>query len=443
MKKPFLPMMAASLLAALTILFLLAACAPAASPAEPLIAPSPEGPALVVYVQGGDLRRWDQATGQKEILFAAGNATAVTLSDDGQVAAFVRREVLNENEIDWLEQSALWAVDVSGDNPRELVPAADLRRQIGAVAGDSTTFAQLDWIPRTHRLLYSGVRYAVQAEGLSHALPAGVFRIDADTGQTAQLAGANESLRFVPAPDAQQVALLSSTALDFIAVDGSERRRGVLTYPQAGVPLPVFPVGVWARDAGSFVLAGPGESATPAALQLAIWRVPRDGAPAAPLASIMADSHPASVTFSPDGRQAAYYHWPEPAWLVVSLADDAGQGAGPLALPAAVEMGYANLHWSPSGAAYAFADDFAGDLFRLCAEAVTNADTCGESLALGGIAAGMRWLDATRFLYLTREPAGLFLATTTGAPATPIVTWLPDEAVGLGSFAAALRTPEP
>ncbi len=43
------------------------------------------------------------------------------------------------------------------------------------------SFPQMDWLPGTHRLLYSSWTYLVQAEGKSHATPRGLYLVDADS----------------------------------------------------------------------------------------------------------------------------------------------------------------------------------------------------------------------------------------------------------------------
>src|SRR3990172_13149451 len=44
-------------------------------------------PAVVTYVQDGNLLVWDQATGQRQTIFDSGDVTRVELSDDGRLVA--------------------------------------------------------------------------------------------------------------------------------------------------------------------------------------------------------------------------------------------------------------------------------------------------------------------------------------------------------------------
>ena len=394
-----------------------AATLPAASTSTPVSTASPLlGPgasAVVVYVKDGDLLVWDEATRETQTLFHADDAINLTLSDDGQVVAFLRRTLVRRSELDWYEQSALWAVDRSGANPRELVSAEELRAFLGTSDTQSSNIPQLEWIPGTHRLLFSGWTYIVQAEGESHAVPQGLYRVDADTSEITVILPAGNSLRFFPSPDGAWIALISSTGLGFIDLDGNGLRQDVLTYPAVGLLGPLFPVGVWTQDSSAFVVTGSLEDSPSTNQNFTIWRVPVDGSPAQPLAAVT-ESIVDSVTFSPDGRQAAYFRHAGPAgqatdfgWYVAPLSPEPGA----LSIPRWTSLFWKNLHWSPAGLAYAFADD---SLYPLCPDAAQDVEACGEGFPLGGDAARFYWLDGERFLYTTREPYDLYFGRRSG-----------------------------
>lgn len=418
-----------SVLSLLAAALMLSACAqpaatstasePPASPTSPPVSASPTrasdpgASAVVVFVKDGDLLTWDEATGQIRTLFAAGDAIRVSMSDDGQVVALLRRSVVTRTELDWYEQSALWAVDRTGENPRELVSAEELRRLLGASETDSTNIPQMEWIPGTHRLLYSGWTYIVQAEGESHAVPEGLYRADADASENAILLPAGNHLRFFPSPDGAQIALISSTGLSFVAVNGSGLRQDMLTYSPVGLLGPLFPVGIWSQDSSAFVVTGSLEDSPSTNQNFTLWRVPVDGSPAQPLAAVT-DSIVDSVTFSPDGLRAAFFRHAGPAgqatdfgWYVTPLVPETGA----LAVPRWASLFWRNLHWSPSGVAYAFAD---GSLYRLCPEAVQDLEICGEGLPLGEELASFYWIDDDRFVFVTREPYDLYFGALDG-----------------------------
>jgi hypothetical protein len=389
-----------------------------------------------VYVKDGDILAWDEATGESRTIFDAGDVIRVEPSDDGQLVAFLRRSVVQTSDVDWYEQSAIWVVDLSGQNPREVVSAEALRELLGASETDSSNIPEMTWIPGTHRLLFNGWTYLVQAEGESHAVPRGLVSVDADEGTQQVLVPAESNLRFVVSPDGQQVAILSPTALSFVDADGSDLRKDALTYPQVGIPGPLFPTGVWTEDSRAIVVTRFVDEDPAVGIDFGVWRVPVDGSAPAELAAIRR-SHPGSVTFSPDGQSVARIEYSDgvppqlAGWLITPLEG----GAGPLAIPGELEIGYASLHWSPDGRA------FTGSLEELCPGAMQDSEICDAPLSYGGSAAAIHWLDPTRLLLLTRDPAVLYLVVlddsgVSDATTVPVATWPLEDLVGRESFAA-------
>lgn len=365
--------------------------------------------AVVAFIKDGNIEVWNEATGQSETIFDSGDVVNLTMSDDAQVIAFLRRTVVKRSEMEWLEQSALWAVDLNGENPRELVLAEELRRLLNASETDSTNIPQTEWIPGTHRLLYTGWTYFVQAEGESHATPAGLYLADADALTNSILLPAEgNNLRFAPSPDGQQIALMSTTGLGFINTDGSNHRRGVFPYARVSMGGQAFPSGVWTRDAQAFLLATYLEKSFDTDPGLAIWRVPLEGSPAR-LTDPVTGTHQDFITFSPDGSYAAFFRneGGPSRWFITPLAGD----AIPLAIPKSSSLFVKNLHWSPSGSAYAIHE---GALVQLCPNAAQDVEVCGEVLALGDPLAEIFWLDGNRFFFVTRDPYDLYFGKLDG-----------------------------
>ena len=448
-----------SLLYVLTIIVLvtLAACAPsstsipeAATISEPTLTvitpqegatalpiPPTEPRVVVAFVTDGNIRLWDEATHQTQTIYASGDVRAVSMSEDGQFIAFTRHSWVGE-AMEGYEQGALWAVDRDGRNPRELVSAESLRQYLNAGQRDSTNFPQMEWVPGSHRMLFSGWKYLVQAEGESHAVPEGLFLVDAETLTENVLVPAGNHLRFMPSPDGRQIALMSLTGLSFINVEGSDLRQDVLTYPQVGQSVPLFPTGVWAQDSSAFVLTGSFESDPSFNLNFTIWRVPVDGSTPQALAAV-AKSHPGSVTFSPDGQRAAFLQSTEEqssqiaGWSITLLNGT----VSPLAIPSDLETGYASVHWSPAG------DLFTGNLRKLCPDAARDTDECDTRIHFWGNVATIHWIDGNRLLFLTRDPSVLFLGKmefveSWDGTTIPIVAWPVEDSVGPKQFTAAL-----
>jgi dipeptidyl aminopeptidase/acylaminoacyl peptidase len=405
---------------------------------SPAAAPSNEPGLTVAFVKDGNIQLWSESTGQVRMMLNSGDVIAVAVSDDGQVIAFVRRSVVQLASDEWFEQSALWAIDQDGGHPRELVSAESLRQRLNAAGRDSTNIPQMEWIPGTHRLLFSGWKYLVQAEGESHAVPEGLYLVDADALTDLTLVSSGNNLRFVPSPDGAQVALMSPNSLGFINVDGSSQRPDVLTYAEVGLAAPLFPTGVWTQDSRAFVMTGSFERDASSNLALVIWRVPVDGSTPTSLAGI-SRTEPGSVTFSPDGRKVAFVQTtdtqpPEIAgWMITQLIPE----TGPLATPTRIDFeGFANVNWSPTG------DAFTRNLRRLCPDAASDSDVCDVRIHFDGTLAALQWIDGNRILFLTRDPSVLFLGTMdfTGnmdGTTTPIVAWPLEDHVSSKSFTTA------
>ena len=389
--------------------------------------PSPSVPSLpigmieVAFVKDGNIQVWDEATQQTRTIVNTGDVFSVTMSDDGQRIAFTRGSWVGD-VFDGYEQFALWAMDRDGGNPRELISAQDLRQLINPSERESSNFFQLSWVPQSHQLIFSGTKYIVQAEGLSHAVPQGVYLVDTDDGSITELAGAAEHLRFLPSPDGKQIALMSPSDVDLINTDGSNKRQNILTYAEVGLTGPLFPMAAWTKDSRAIVVTGSFERNPGHEVNFTIWRIPSDGSSPEALTAIT-ESNPNSVNFSPDGKSISFVQAidQQPSdivgWSIKSLIPE----AGPLALPYyGKKTFYANLHWSPAGNAFAIKDQ---DLLQLCPNATDDSQVCGEPVHLGsGIITKLEWIDPNRFLFETIEPNTLSLGKLDGT-ITPIVTW--------------------
>lgn len=212
---------------------------PTAMP-PPSVPPLPSGTIVVAFVKDGNIQVWDEATQQTRTILNTGDVLSVTTSEDGQRIVFTRRSWVGD-VFEGYEQLALWAMNRDGGNPRELISAQDLRQRINPSERDSSNFYQLGWVPQSHQLIFSGTKYIVQAEGLTHAIPQGAYLVDTDKGSVTVLAEAAETVRFVPSPDGKQIAFMSPGDVGFINADGSNRREDVLTYAEVGRPGPPFP----------------------------------------------------------------------------------------------------------------------------------------------------------------------------------------------------------
>jgi len=387
-----------------------------------------EGTAVVAYVQEGDLRAWSEATGQTQILIDARDVIRVELSDDGALAAFVRRSYFAAGGTDNNEQSALWVVGMDGSDARELISAAELRALVNAAEADSSDFAQLEWIPNSHRLLYSGSTYSLIGQG--GGAQRGVYLVDADSSARAEVAPAEVSAEFEASPDGGNVAMVTPTGLSFYSFDGARLRRDVLTYPAKGVPFAFTPWGVWTQDSSAFLIAAPAESG------ITVWRVPVAGAQ--PQALITVDNANLQVIFAPDGSGAAMVlqgatvervdsapaltlgglgglfsprfagREVAAATFIVPLPEDLGPLATPrdtfITLPV----------WSPGGSAYVFDGKSPREFYPLCPGASQMIEVCGPAIQIPLEFGEFEWVDGNRFLYATARPRQLYLGDLAG-----------------------------
>ena len=379
------------------------------------------GSAVVVYAKDGDIIVWDETTGESQVVFDSGDVIRVELSADGQLVAFLRRSYFAAGGFDRNEQSALWVVGRDGANPRELVSVAQLREQIGAAEADSTNFPRLTWIPNTHRLLYSGNTYDAHGYGEgAHTPLKGVYLIDADAVAGAELAPAEGSFHFVPSPDGRQIALVNTAGLVFVDVESGRRRLEFLANPVVGDTGWFTNAGVWTQDSSAFVINALVEP-TNTISDYALWSVPVDGSPAAPLITFAAGT--GSVIFAPDGSAGAILGAAKATgpstWFILPLPED----LGPVAVPRDT-FDYAHLTWSPGSSAYvleALSFDPQGvmhgrkNLFPLCPNAVQAVEVCGAAIHLGEQIEWLEWVDRRRFLYVTYQPRRLYLGSVEGS----------------------------
>lgn len=224
--------------------------------------------------------------------------------------------------------------------------------------------------------------------------------------------------------------------LRFINSDGSNLRPEALSFLEAGSTGPLLPTGHWTKDSRAFVIVGSFELDPMFNTSFTLWKVPVDGSPPEALATIER-SDPRSVTFSPDGRQAAFaqYTDQEPAelagWSILTLPG----GVGSLAIPPQLDLSFAGVHWSPDGRA------INRTLGELCPGASSDSEVCESKVSFDGSPAAVRWIDASHFLLLTREPSVLFLITLDAsgvldATSLPIAAWSLEDLSGLDSFTA-------
>ncbi len=364
------------------------------TPGIPTVPPEASPPASlsslkIAFVRGGKLWLWQNGT--ETLLTEGGDGRVVRISDDGELIVFLRELISTEvdNELSFLRESELWAINRDGTDERLLIGLEDLRRIQSEDPG--VVIHRLDWIPGTHSLLFNTQpNYPYPHKPLDD-----LHIVDADTDLWSTLLAPGEGGDFYPSPDGQRIAITSETEIKLIGADGSGLQT-LLTYPE----VPVFGEGwyhatpVWATDSNSLVVAipSPDPFGDPTAT---IWHLPVDGSSLSVLSQIETQipyipgegsispdlSWVINITFGQDPNKDEYIHI-QPI--------EGGEGSE-LYLEA---YGFELISWAPDSAHFAlglrrgpshlYLAKVGGDSMTPIEEAILDAIT---------------WIDSTHFLY--------------------------------------------
>jgi WD40 repeat protein len=384
------------------------------------------GSAVVVFAKDGDIIVWDETTGESQVIIDSGDMIQVTLSDDGQLVAFVRR-IPSEAGGSQQQESAVWVVERSGDDPRELVSTDELRARLGASLTDNTSILCLEWIPNTHRLLYSG-SISPPFEG-ARCFQAGtkvLYLVDVETLAGAELAVPEASeVSFSPSPDGEHIAVGTQGGLYFVNVDDSLSGEVVFTPSGGGMSgCGPFTLRAWTQDSGAVLVRGSLVNEGNFTTRFTIWRVPVDGTLAEPLITFREDRD----QLAPDGSVVSFERSTSPGGVYSRFVVPLPEGLGPLA----VIPDPFDLSWSPGGSAYNLGWEAMSPLSTYSAQAI---EVCEPAIAFGEPVGSLEWLDRNRFLYVTVVPRRLIFASLDGS-ATLIAEDPPDPL----SFAAVAST---
>ena len=353
----------------------------------------------VVYASNGEIKLWDETSNQSQTLFSSGDVISLWVSDDSQRIAFIRCSEIRQSHTDIyasVQQSELWVIDRNGENPRQLMTAERLRTFLETSEKESSGFYQVEWIPHTHDLLFSGINYFAQMwtqipdpdDQFYKRIPQGVFRVETDTGSITTLS--TRSLLFSASPDGREIALMSTSGLSFINTNGSNYRPDLLTFPfsrwaKAYKIRPSY--GVWTKDNRAFLMS----SVNFHEPETVVTLVYTDGSSVETLARLPYSGNP--VIYSPDGKYAAVRDRYR-AWHITTLDFE----VGPLAIPFATKTEYETLLWAPSGDAYMLTG---GELSRLCPDGILSFQRCEFMTKLNGLVVDFIWVDSSTFLYQT------------------------------------------
>jgi len=162
----------------------------------PLMLPETAG-LRVVYIKDGMLWHWQNGSP----VSLSAKASALALSDDGRVVAF-------------LSGGHLWAIDLAGGEPRQLENLAA-----------SQVAADFAFQPGAHTLYFT-----TQSQGIGTPIPQNdLYAVDADQPVLRALLPAGQGGRFSFAPDGAQLALIQPDRINVANLDGSGLKT-VLTF---------------------------------------------------------------------------------------------------------------------------------------------------------------------------------------------------------------------
>jgi Tol biopolymer transport system component len=374
-------------------------------PAEPtglrVVFPSDEG------VPGNDsVWLWEEGGVARQLSTMGGVIRSVSLSDDGQVVAYVR-------EVEWNAEYELWAVNSDGSDERLLVGAAELNALPTAPDVAAVEPHQLAWVPGTHTLAYN-------THGLFNApgvhVNGDLHLVDVDTLARTVLftrEQADEGVyppdgsEIVYAPDGSQIALVTPSSISLINADGSNRRGDVLTYTKVGLgESAYYPEPVWSPDSRRLAVAIPstGPYDGPPG-PTALWELPADGSLPTQLGSVITPGALQSPVFSPDLSKIAYLS-ASMNELHISNAD----GSGDVAYDTAESF----AGWAPDGERFVYVSGGA-KLGQLGGDPEALADVEIQD----PFSTPVMWVDAERFLYLSPADTGWAVQIVSpGSPAT-------------------------
>ena len=258
----------------------------------------------VAYIKDGNVWLWDPVSGARQ-LTSAGQATAVRLSDDWQVAAFTR-------QVDDF-RSELWAVNADGSDERALIGADELDA-LEVQDRQPTTRGivpyRFDWMPGTHTVAFNTQQ---SHEGPSQLLSDDLRLVDADFDfdslEQITLLPSGEGGDFYFSPDGRLLAVTTPDSIDLMNVAGSDRRRvlefePVTTYSE----YLYYARPVWSPDSSYLLVAiPPADPLAEPAQPTTLWESPAAGGEARQLSQLEGSTFfGPEAAFSPDLSRVLY-----------------------------------------------------------------------------------------------------------------------------------------
>jgi hypothetical protein len=272
----------------------------------PTLVPSPATPAppavlRVAYVKNNNAWIWTEG-GAIQQLTMTGDVYDVSLSQDGQLIAFVREVAPLTQEI--------WVVNNDGSNLRLLVSPADFLALYTGPAAEipvGMSAYQLDWQPGTHNLFYN-TRPLYEGPGSFGYDDLHMVNVDSLAKLTFFPGG--QGGKFFFSPNGSQLAMVKPTSISLVNSDGSNLRSNLVVFPMVITysEYLYYPSPLWASDSSSLrVVIPPADPILEPTPPYSLWFIPANGSPAVATGTIPAIPFAwPDDAISPDLNRLAY-----------------------------------------------------------------------------------------------------------------------------------------
>jgi len=353
---------------------------------------APEG-LRMAYIFDGNLYLQDGSRPPVQ-LTSSGEDWQPNFTEDGEKIVFFRGRIPHD----------LYVINADGSQELALVNNSRLTA-LGLGYDEMTELRFFYFVPGTHRLLFNTTQLASRdVERKDFNRPGAKWNrdlliVDADTGEIKRLLPPGQGGGVVVSPDGSQLAVHGSGHVDIIGIDGQVIRRNLVTYTPSQ-PIELVPGIYWTPDASELIVLLPVETwyDMEGPETYSVWRYPLDGGPAV---QVPLDPPPMSgdEVVSPDGNWIVYSYFPEGIFsshiplYVADLREDHTQLCAPDVTRLPIDG------WSPDSKQFIY--EWAPQLFLVA---------FGESPEFFDEGTFIGWIDASRYLYMSRASKMIMLA---------------------------------
>ena len=361
--------------------------------------PPPVSPSAltVAYVKNSNVYVWVEGGSSTQLTYS-GDAASVYISDDGQIIAYIREIPAGSFAFE------LWAVNTSiPTNERLLISHAEMDA-LKAISSFPEAvglgFSQVTWKPNTHQLAYGTVP---RFEGSGYVPGEDIRMVNADTLEKTILLDFGQGGEFSFSPKGTQIVFSTPDHIGLVNADGNNLHPSVLTFPIIGTysEYNYHPSPVWASDSASLRVVIPPEDTLADPISPSnLWLIHIDGSPASLLGSIPAVPFDwPDTAYSPNFARVAYVKSigvPSDNQRELHLANE--HGSEDIIYAAGTSIHFEG--WTPDSTRFVYSFYGESDKSLYLANRGDGAFTITSDR---NTLSQMRWVDASRFLYLSQS----------------------------------------